>query len=341
MSLVGIIANPASGKDIRRLVAHGSVFGNPEKVRVVRRVLLGLAAVGVDRICYMPDYFSIVERAMESIEIDTPIYSPAGFALNGNQDDSTQAAGLMERQGVDCIITLGGDGTNRVVAKGAATVPILPVSTGTNNVFSSMIEGTTAGLAAAIVANHLVPLEESTYTSTKLEVVVDGKPIDLALVDAVLCDDLFAASKAVWEPDKIRQIFLNRAQPYSIGFSAIGGLLQPIAANEPIGLNLELGDGGRPLTAPLAPGMIRTVFIKSRKIMRVGETHDIRFSPGILALDGEREVEVREGRKLAVRIATDGPIVVDAAKTMLAAMKRQILTRDYSEGRAVRLAARK
>ncbi len=46
MSLVGIIANPASGKDIRRLVAFGSVFGNQEKVRIVRRVLLGLAAVG-------------------------------------------------------------------------------------------------------------------------------------------------------------------------------------------------------------------------------------------------------------------------------------------------------
>jgi predicted polyphosphate/ATP-dependent NAD kinase len=29
---VGIIANPASGKDIRRLVAYGSVFDNNEKV---------------------------------------------------------------------------------------------------------------------------------------------------------------------------------------------------------------------------------------------------------------------------------------------------------------------
>ncbi|MDI9377286.1 MAG: ATP-NAD kinase, partial [Synergistota bacterium] len=34
MTLVGIIANPASGKDIRRLVAHGSVFDNIEKVNI-------------------------------------------------------------------------------------------------------------------------------------------------------------------------------------------------------------------------------------------------------------------------------------------------------------------
>jgi TPP-dependent pyruvate/acetoin dehydrogenase alpha subunit len=31
---VGIIANPASGKDNRRLVAYGSVFDNNEKVNI-------------------------------------------------------------------------------------------------------------------------------------------------------------------------------------------------------------------------------------------------------------------------------------------------------------------
>jgi predicted polyphosphate/ATP-dependent NAD kinase len=64
MTLVGIIANPASGTDIRRLVAYGSVFNNQEKVRIVRRILLGLEAAGVKQISYMPDYFGIVERTM-------------------------------------------------------------------------------------------------------------------------------------------------------------------------------------------------------------------------------------------------------------------------------------
>ncbi len=45
--LVGIIANPASGRDIRRLVAYGTVFDNNEKMAIVRRVLLGLEAVGI------------------------------------------------------------------------------------------------------------------------------------------------------------------------------------------------------------------------------------------------------------------------------------------------------
>jgi predicted polyphosphate/ATP-dependent NAD kinase len=47
---VGIIANRASGKDIRRLVAFGSVCDNEEKVSIVRRILLGLEAAGVDKV---------------------------------------------------------------------------------------------------------------------------------------------------------------------------------------------------------------------------------------------------------------------------------------------------
>ena len=50
MIAVGIIANPASGKDIRRLIAHGSVFDNHEKVNIDRRVMLGLEAMGVEQV---------------------------------------------------------------------------------------------------------------------------------------------------------------------------------------------------------------------------------------------------------------------------------------------------
>ncbi|MFQ5880335.1 MAG: ATP-NAD kinase, partial [Dehalococcoidia bacterium] len=37
-----MIANPAAGKDIRRLVAWGSISLSQEKVNTVRRILLGL-----------------------------------------------------------------------------------------------------------------------------------------------------------------------------------------------------------------------------------------------------------------------------------------------------------
>jgi len=66
--LVGIIANPASGRDIRRLVAHGTVFDNNEKTAIVRRVLLGLEAVGIRRVAYMPEHdFGILPRAITGL----------------------------------------------------------------------------------------------------------------------------------------------------------------------------------------------------------------------------------------------------------------------------------
>lgn len=324
MSFVGIIANPASGKDIRRLVAYGSVFDNQEKVRMVRRALLGLAAVGVDRICYMPDYFGIVRRALDPIEISAEVF-PADFPLNGNQEDSVQAGRVMEEEGATCIVTLGGDGTNRAVVKGNTSVPILPISTGTNNVFPAMVEATIAGMAAGLVALNKVPLEESSFLSTKLEVLLDGEVVDLAVVDAVVYDDVFVGSRAIWDMDKVRQVFLNRAEPASIGISSIGGLIHPISPEEPKGLCLEMGGNSRPVTAPVAPGMIKTVFVKNEHIMTLGEEVEVRSAPSVLALDGERELEIYPGMRVAVRLAERGPRVVDVRRTMVAAMKRGVL----------------
>ena len=63
---VGIIANPQSGKDIRRLNAYGFLSNNYEKVNVIQRVLLGLDSVGIRRVYYLPEPFGIVEKACAS-----------------------------------------------------------------------------------------------------------------------------------------------------------------------------------------------------------------------------------------------------------------------------------
>ncbi len=323
MSLVGIIANPASGKDIRRLVAYGSVFDNQEKIRIVRRVLLGLQAVGIHRIAYMPDYHGIVELALDGLQIDLSA-ERLQFDTKADQRDSIKAAQLLAEQGAGCIVTLGGDGTNRVVAKGAGQVPILPLSTGTNNVFPLMIEGTVAGLAAGLIATGKVPRKEGTFQSTRLEVVIEGKVVDMALVDAVVSTDVFIGSRAIWKMDNVRQVFLNRTSPASIGFSSIGGMLRSIAAEEPAGMYLKIGNSGRPVTAPIAPGIIETVSVKDMQLMAAGESVDINFIPSVVALDGEREVEIRKGQKAAIQLSVGGPLVVDVERTMIFAMERGI-----------------
>ena len=276
MPLIGIIANPASGKDIRRLVAHGSVFDNQEKVRIVRRLLTGLAATGVDQVCFMPDYYGIVPRALRELDLDMKVF-PANFKPYGNQDDTVKAAEIMSQREAGCIVTLGGDGTNRAVVKGARDVPLLPISTGTNNVFPAMVEATIAGLAAGLVATGQVPVKDAAYHSTLLEVVVEGELADIALVDAAACDERFIGSRAVWDMGKIKQVFLNRARPDTIGLSSIGGLLANLEPDEPKAMNITIGPGGQHLMAPVAPGVMSRINIADMGFIGPGEAAPAQF----------------------------------------------------------------
>lgn len=59
MPTIGIIANPASGKDIRRLVSYATTIDNREKVNIVKRITLAAQSMGIDRILFMPDTFQI------------------------------------------------------------------------------------------------------------------------------------------------------------------------------------------------------------------------------------------------------------------------------------------
>jgi predicted polyphosphate/ATP-dependent NAD kinase len=56
---IGIIANPMSGRDIRRLVARASVFPNAEKTNMVLRLVAEAAAHAVGRVLVSTDRFGI------------------------------------------------------------------------------------------------------------------------------------------------------------------------------------------------------------------------------------------------------------------------------------------
>ncbi|MFN8456551.1 MAG: NAD(+)/NADH kinase [Anaerolineae bacterium] len=217
MSLVGIVANPASGKDIRRLVAHGSVFDNNEKGNILQRILLALDALGVERVSIMPDYYGLGERSPRWVAHDSLQASILDMPVEATEDDSTEASRRFKRDGVSSIIVLGGDGTNRVVAKGCGPVPLISISTGTNNVFSTMIEGTVAGLAAGLLARRLVEPEQVTFSAKRMDIFINNDWVDMALVDVVACSDLWIGSRAIWEPTHIQEIVLAQAVPGSIG----------------------------------------------------------------------------------------------------------------------------
>lgn len=311
---IGIIANPAAGKDIRRLVAHASVFDNPEKQNIVRRAVLGAVAAGATDFLYMDDPYSLVASAVESLGLTANV-TPVETPRTGNALDTTRAAQRLAEAGCEAVITLGGDGTNRAAVKGWRDAPLLPISTGTNNVFPMMVEGTTAGMAAALVATGEVALEQAAQTAKCVRVVLDDGREDVALIDAAVLSEQFIGARAVWNPGTIRTIVLARAEPAAVGLSSIGGLLSPIGANDDRGLLLELGDGGKRVRAPIAPGLIVDIAVRAMRPLELGEPVTIE-GPVVIALDGEREITLREGRTATLSVLRDGPRVIDVARTL-------------------------
>ena len=370
MSFVGIIANPASGKDIRRLVAHATVVNNQEKVSIVRRLLLSLFAAGVDRVEIMPDHFGIGVRALHGLCNHPEIVAATSLIrmeLEATADDSLRAAQYLRDAGAGCIVSLGGDGTCRIVAKGLAlpapsadlrskaegslskelalpalspvegslskelalslskgcnNVPVLAISTGTNNVVPTFVEGTVAGLAAAYVALHPeVERERLCYRHKRLLVYVNGAQVDQALVEVALVSTAFTGARAVWQADSLRQVFCTRAQPTSIGLSAVVGVVHPVSRGDPVGASATIVPDGQKVISPLAPGSVVPVGIGEITALEPGVRYAVRPEhPAVLALDGEREIVLRDGDRAEVILQLDGPWFVDVERTLLLAV---------------------
>ena len=96
MGTVGIIANPAASKDIRRLVAQGRVVPDWEKVNTIRRALLGLQSTGIDRVLAMPDSGHLCRRAADDPSVNIALEMLPINSLY-TEGDTTRAAAMMPR----------------------------------------------------------------------------------------------------------------------------------------------------------------------------------------------------------------------------------------------------
>mgnify|MGYP006072981239 CR=1 FL=1 len=78
MGVIAIAANPASGRDIRRLVSHATVYDNREKANIVERIILAAYQMGHHTSCIMPDSYGfgvrINRRLVEDLlELESPL----------------------------------------------------------------------------------------------------------------------------------------------------------------------------------------------------------------------------------------------------------------------------
>ena len=220
------------------------------------------------------------------------------------------------------MIVIGGDGTSRVVAKGCGSMPLVPLSTGTNNAFPRFLESTLAGLAAGHYAVRHPPRDELTLPTKRLNIYRNGTLEDVALVDVAVCDYQFIGARALWEVHRLKELFLTQGRPTNIGMASIGGMVHPVHPQEEGGLYLQLGGNGRSITAAIAPGLVAQVGIQHHVVMRQQTRVPVGFRPSVLALDGERELPVSADDRWEIEWSWEGPRVLDVEKVMEAARQR-------------------
>jgi predicted polyphosphate/ATP-dependent NAD kinase len=331
-AIVGIVANPLSGRDIRRLVTHASVFPTAEKANMIQRMLTAFGVVGVHRVLLSTDLGGIsaaVFRATTRRREQDPRWPEVEFLdrrpIRQTAQDTVDAVRRMVTAGARVIVCLGGDGTARVAASAAGDVALLPLSTGTNNVFPVVREATIAGLAAGLVATGAVPADVA-LTRAKLLEVRAGDRAETALVDVAVSTERHVGARAVWDPATVTQLFCAFAEPDAIGLSSILGQLSPVARGDAHGVTARIAaDAPVHVLAPIAPGLVVPVGVRDIERMRPGTVHPVDARAGVIAVDGERELTFEPGERPTVRLRADGPRCVDVPAVLAASARLGLL----------------
>ena len=322
--IVGIIANPVSARDIRRVVANAASLQIADRANIVLRVLAALAACGVDEVLMMPERGGIrghvlrgIERSRNQGEERFPNVAYLDMPVTGTVQDTERASRLMRQAGVAAIVVLGGDGTHRAVVKECGCVPLAGISTGTNNAFPEHREPTVTGLAVGLAVTRQVP--HAFVFNKRFDISIAGGPAEIALVDVALVTDRYVGARALWRGETFRELFVTFADPESIGMAAIAGLLQPVGRREAGGLMVSLGPAdscSTVLRAPIAPGLVVPVGVESWRSMPVGVPFSPKLAAGSIALDGERELSFSEDDEVSITLLAQAFRTIDAAAVM-------------------------
>jgi hypothetical protein len=276
------------------------------------------------------DAFRIASSATDALALPVEC-ELLDFKTTGRSVDSQNAARAMRDAGCGAIVALGGDGTCRAITQAWRDVPLLPLSTGTNNVFPFDVEATIAGAAAGLVASGRLKLEDAARRAKILEVVCDDGRESLALIDAALLINDHPGSLLQADPERLAGILLTRADPASIGLSPVGGLLMPCDAKDEFAVEVKTRPGrsraetGKTLRAPFSPGLYETVGIDTVERIELGTK--VQWSgPGLLAFDGDREIVLDSDQIVTLSVHRRGPWVIEPKRAMRAAALQGLFT---------------
>ncbi len=332
--VVGIIANPVSARDIRRIVAYAGNMQITDRANIVLRLLAGLGAVGIERVLVMPENAGIRQHVMRGWQRSShwgearfPDIEYLDMAVNSSSQDSINAARQMRDAGVSAIIVLGGDGTHRAVVSACGDLPIAGVSTGTNNAFPKFQEPTTVGMAVGLAVTDPV-LKDVAFRDNKiLEVDVSGRR-EIALVDVAIVSERYIGARALWRTQSFKELFVTFAETGVIGMSVVAGLLDPVSRDAPEGRCIRFDNSENPnyqLQAPIAPGVIEKIGIKSWCALLPDTPFPIGEQEGSIALDGERELSFSTHDRPTVTLRTKAFRTIDISACMKFGARSRLL----------------
>lgn len=312
---IGLIVNPSAGRDSRRLVGSAVVSDNYAKRWAGVAVLEGLTGVEdpVEALL-MPDETGIARRILEHAPEAVPART-LDFPVQGSRQDTRAAAARLEEL-ADVVVVLGGDGTLRDVAMEAGDLPIAGISTGTNNVVPTYIDGTAAGLGAAVLATGGVDPADVTYRHGTVRGVIEdahGEREVMSLGTAGVVDQEFTGTRAILHGADFVGGVVSRADAGDSGLSGMIGTLETKRPDAPGGVGARFAppeETERAVRAIPVPGVVDRIGIETRRDLADGEEMAFEIDRGVVSFDGERDVEVQDAR---VRLwpTADGPRLVD------------------------------
>lgn len=317
MSTIAICVNPMSGRDVRRLAAKATNITPETKRDIVARIAIGADAAGVKHIFAADEPFRIASGALSWLPLSAKVHILKTPITNTALDTETALAAFLEA-GVDTVVSLGGDGTNRALVRaalslGAHDLNLIPLSAGTNNAFPVLAEPTIAGVVAGFAAQGR--LNDFRQRCKVIHVTLSDGSMDVGLIDATLLTGDSTGNLLPFDTKKLSGLLLTRADPAVVGMATIGGFVEIVTADDDHGLLIKMGAGGQRIGTPVSPGLFEWVDIASVKKVALGEAVSMA-DEGVLALDGDRDHLVDIDRPATVSIRRDGPWVLDTNEAM-------------------------
>lgn len=338
---VGIIANPASGRDLRRLTANAGLYSSTDKASAIQRLLAAFGATGIAQVLLPTDMTGIAAAVLKASQGPLardqhwPALQIVDLPLAQTVADTRLAARQMVERGVALIAVLGGDGTHKAVAAEVGETPLLTLSTGTNNAFPELREATSAGLAGGLQASGRIPASIGLRRNKRLLVRVPQQGLcEWALVEVAVSPRPFVGARAISRSEDIAEVFACFAEPHAIGLSALCGLWCPVSRKAAQGAWVRLNpQAEQALLAPLAPGLLQGCGITAAGALTPGVAYSLSLASGTLALDGEREIAFAEQDTPTITLDHQGPLTIDVEAVLAYAARHHLLAvpRDHRQ----------